>query len=52
MRFDRSGIARHIKNIFADGELDENSTCAIFAHTTQHAAIDIARQRMEKKGNE
>ena len=29
---DRSGIARHIKNIFADGELDENSTCAIFAH--------------------
>jgi hypothetical protein len=29
---DRSGIARHIKNIFEDGELDENSTCAIFAH--------------------
>ncbi|MDR0970385.1 MAG: virulence RhuM family protein, partial [Lentimicrobiaceae bacterium] len=28
----RSGIARHIKNIFADGELDENSTCAFFAH--------------------
>ncbi|OJV33057.1 MAG: cell filamentation protein Fic [Bacteroidales bacterium 36-12] len=28
---DRSGIARHIKNIFADGELDEKSTCAIFA---------------------
>jgi len=30
---DRSGIARHIKNIFADGELDEDSVCAIFAHT-------------------
>ena len=30
---DRSGIARHIKNIFADGELDANSVCAIFAHT-------------------
>jgi hypothetical protein len=29
---DRSGIARHIKNIFEDGELDEQSTCAIFAH--------------------
>ncbi|MDR2684923.1 MAG: cell filamentation protein Fic, partial [Prevotellaceae bacterium] len=29
---DRSGIARHIKNIFEDAELDENSTCAIFAH--------------------
>ena len=28
---DRSGISRHIKNIFEDGELDENSTCAIFA---------------------
>ena len=30
---DRSGIARHIKNIFADNELDESSVCAIFAHT-------------------
>jgi hypothetical protein len=29
---DRSGIARHIKNIFTDGELNEDSTCAIFAH--------------------
>lgn len=29
---DRSGIARHIKNIFEDGELNKNSTCAIFAH--------------------
>ena len=29
---DRSGIARHIKNIFDDGELDEKGTCAIFAH--------------------
>jgi len=37
---DRSGIARHIKNIFADGELDENSTCAIFAHTTRNGAIE------------
>ena len=37
---DRSGIARHIKNIFADGELDENVVCAFFAHTTQHGAIE------------
>ncbi|MDR2585827.1 MAG: hypothetical protein LBC84_06375 [Prevotellaceae bacterium] len=29
---DRSGITRHIKNIFTVGELDENSTCAFFAH--------------------
>jgi len=29
---DRSGIVRHINNIYKDEELSENSTCAIFAH--------------------
>ena len=29
---DRSVISRHIINIFKVGELDEDSTCAIFAH--------------------
>ena len=29
---DRSGIARHINNIYKDEELDENSTCAKIAH--------------------
>ena len=29
---DRSGIVRHINNIYKDGELDENSTCAKIAH--------------------
>lgn len=29
---DRTVIARHIRNIFREGELDENITCAKFAH--------------------
>lgn len=28
---DRSVVAKHLKNIFADAELDEKSTCANFA---------------------
>ena len=30
---ERSVITKHIKNIFAEGELHENSVCANFAHT-------------------
>ena len=29
---DRTVISRHIRNIFKEGELDENITCAKFAH--------------------
>ena len=29
---DRSGIVRHINNIYKDEELSENSTCAKIAH--------------------
>lgn len=29
---DRTVITRHIRNIFKEGELDENITCAKFAH--------------------
>ncbi|RLD59237.1 MAG: cell filamentation protein Fic [Bacteroidetes bacterium] len=36
---DRSVISRHIKNVFKEGELEENVVCANFAHTTQHGAI-------------
>ena len=36
---DRTVINRHIRNIFAEGELQENEVCANFAHTTQHGAI-------------
>jgi len=37
---DRSVITKHLKNIFETGELDKNVVCAIFAHTTQHGAIE------------
>jgi hypothetical protein len=30
---DRTVITKHLKNIFSEGELDENSVCANFAHT-------------------
>ncbi|MCL2132231.1 MAG: hypothetical protein FWH36_07265, partial [Lentimicrobiaceae bacterium] len=36
---DRTVISRHIRNIFVEGELQENMVCANFAHTTQHGAI-------------
>ena len=36
---DRTGISKHIKNIFSENELLENVVCANFAHTTQHGAI-------------
>ena len=36
---DRTVIGRHIRNIFQEGELDEEVVCADFAHTTQHGAI-------------
>lgn len=36
---DRTVISKHIKNIFQEGELDENMVCAKFAHTTKHGAI-------------
>ena len=32
---DRSVIAKHLANIFADGELDRDSVCAEFAHTAE-----------------
>lgn len=36
---DRTGIGRHLKNIFTSEELDEAMVCANFAHTTRHGAI-------------
>jgi len=32
---DRTVITRHLRNVFTSGELDEDSVCAIFAHTAQ-----------------
>ncbi len=37
---DKSGISRHLTNIFASGELDEKVVVAKIATTTQHGAID------------
>lgn len=37
---DRSVIGKHLKNVFAEGELEEKVVCAFFAHTTQHGAIE------------
>lgn len=36
---DKSGISRHIKNVFSSGELVEEEVVANFATTTQHGAI-------------
>ena len=37
---DKSVISRHIKNIFAEEELDKDEVVANFATTTKHGAID------------
>ena len=37
---DRTVIGRHIRNIYKEEELEQNITCAKFAHTTRHGAID------------
>lgn len=36
---DKSGISRHLKNIFNDGELNQDVVIAFFATTTQHGAM-------------
>ena len=44
---DKSTVSRHIKNIFADGELSESMVVAKFATTTQHGAIRGKTQQHE-----
>ncbi len=34
---DRTVISRHINNVFKEGELDEKTTCAFFAHIGENA---------------
>ncbi len=46
---DRTVIGRHIRNIFKEGELEENMVCADFAHTTQHGAIKGKTQLTKTK---
>ncbi len=45
----RSTITGHLKQIFADGELDENVVCRHFRHTTEHGAIEGKTQEKEVK---
>ena len=40
---ERSVIAKHIKNVFKEGELDSKVVCANFAHTTPHGAIAVKK---------
>jgi len=40
---DRSGIVRHINNIYKDEELDEGSTCAIFAQVQKEGNRNVKR---------
>ena len=44
---DQSVIARHIRNIFKEGELDEKVVYAKFAYTTRHGAIAGKTQTKE-----
>ena len=41
---DRSTIGRHLKNIFSEGELEENVVCAKIALTTRHGAMENKTQ--------
>jgi len=46
----RSTITEHLKNIFAEGELDKKVVCRDFRHTTQHGAIKGKEQVMSTSG--
>ena len=45
----RSTITEHIRNIFAEGELQEEVVCRNFRHTTQHGAIKEKTQEITIK---
>ena len=45
----RTTITEHIKNIFLEGELQEEVVCRDFRHTTQHGAISGATQTKKLK---
>ena len=46
---DRTGIGRHLKNIFEEGELNEKVVSAEIAHTTPHGAIPGKTQEQTPK---
>jgi len=43
----RSTITEHLKNIFADGELNQEVVCRKFRHATKHGAIEGHTQEKE-----
>lgn len=45
----RPAITKHLKNIFAEGELEENSVSSILEHTTLHGAIEGKTQTQKVK---
>ncbi len=45
----RTTITEHIKNIFSEGELQEDVVCRKFRHTTQHGAVEGLSQSKEVK---
>jgi hypothetical protein len=42
----RTTITEHIRNVFAEGELQEEVVCRKFRHTTQHGAIEGKTQEV------
>ncbi|MCL2873690.1 MAG: virulence RhuM family protein [Defluviitaleaceae bacterium] len=46
---DRTSISRHLKNIFENGELEEEVVCAEIARTSQHGALAEKTQTKEVK---
>jgi hypothetical protein len=40
---DRSVITKHLQNIFAEGELSKEATCAIFAHVQKEGEREVSR---------
>ena len=42
----RSTITEHIRNVFSEGELQEEVVCRNFRHTTQHGAISGKTQEV------
>ena len=45
----RSTITEHIRNVFKEGELNENVVCRDFRQTTQHGAIEGKMQENSVK---
>ena len=49
---DRSVITRHLGNIYQEGELNKEATCAFFAQVQMEGNRQITRNDMELKINE